>query len=165
MEAGSYTLSADDLVAANQLHWRRVNGNKRALLLPLLVGGFAGSLLFLLGESGFALAISLVIGGYYFLALISWILFSVSARRSWKQARSMWIEQQVEYTPEHIQFTSERGSVRFAWSDFYRWTADEDYILLYQTAGTFYTLPLRGFAADADERMLKLIREAGVRQR
>ena len=165
MEAGSYTLSADDLVAANQLHWRRVNGDKRALLLPLLVGGCSGSLLLLLGQRGFALAVSLVTGGYYLLALTSWILFSVNARRSWKQARSMWIEQQVEYTPEYIQFTSERGSVRFAWSDFYRWAADEDYILLYQTAGTFYTVPLRGFVANAGEGMLKLIREAGVRQR
>jgi hypothetical protein len=171
MEEGSYTLTLDDLIAANRLHWKQtvVRDWKRAL-----VTGLAGISLLCLslwlarpcaGIADYVIVATLVIGAVTMLGALSWLIIVPVSRRGWKQSRKMWVPQQVHCDPQGIQFKSERGEVRIRWGDFYQWAADERTLLLYTTARSFFAIPLAGFRSGARETLAGMIQTAGVRQR
>ena len=169
MKQGSFRMTAEDLIAANRLHWRQTFRLKRAILL--LVAILAASSLWLswnYGREGIVASLMLgafLSGAYLLLWLGSWLCVAPLARRAWRQSERMWVDQQVGCTADEIEFVSSRGEVRFPWSDFYRWAADEKSILLYQSACAFYALPLRGFHPEAGREIASILTVARVRPR
>lgn len=169
MESGSFRTTADDLIAANRLHWLQTFRLKRAILLLMAI--LAVSSLWLSWSHGWwGVVAALMLGPilailYGALWLGSWLLVGLLARRRWRQSEPMWVDQQVTWTAEEIEFRSVRGEARFPWHDFYRWAADEKSILLYQSENAFYTLPLRGFTSEAAREIASLLTVANVPQR
>ena len=162
-------MTAEDLIAANRLHWRQTFRLKRAILL--LVTILAASSLWLswnYGREGIIASLMLsafLSGAYLLLWLGSWLCVAPLARRAWRQSERMWVDQQVRWTADEIEFVSSRGEVRFPWSDFYRWAADKKTVNLYQSARAFYSLPLRGFDPEAGHEIASILTAAEVQLR
>jgi len=165
----TYTVAADDLVAANRLHFLKSISLRRwlitflasAVAVGMIVWGFIGSLeteLYLLTLGGmWALIVTICIVG--------WLMIPRQARRTWQQGQKMFVEQRVTWDAEKIWFKSARGEIGVSWGDYYRWTADDRNLLLYQDIRMFYLVPLRTFPSGASEEIIDHLKVAGVRER
>jgi hypothetical protein len=160
----SYSISRNDFVAAQRLHYRRFIG-RRNLLRIVLFGGImlAGLSIFVRGQidaPGLASACLIVATGL----VVSWLAIPFNSRRTWNQ-RKTWDEVHARWDSGGITMKSGHGDGNFGWSDFYRWTADRKILLLYLDARLFYVLPLRAFPPGTPNDIVVALRSAGVQQR
>ena len=166
MNRATYTITADDLAAANRLHFRQYVGVWSFVKLWIAGAIVLASMIFLLEKSfdSTAYLFGLIIGGIALAALfvLSWLNMKYQAKRRWAQAHSMWTEQQVSWDPDAIHFASKRGDIRIGWQDFYRWTSDTTSILLYQDSGTFLLVPARSLPPGAVDEIRQILQSVGV---
>ena len=169
MNEATFTVGADDLIAANRFHFKNLFSAERWTFA--LLGSASAIALLLYGlDLGFdvrdflymlAAVWALVVG----ICVLGWFLIPRQARRTWSQAEKLWIETAVRWDSDKLHFTNARGVSSVRWADYYRWAADDRSILLYQDERTFFTLPLRQFPADARETITGYLEAAGVEVR
>jgi len=165
MGEANYTIMEGDLVAANRLHARQL-WNQRAILKGWLIGTMALTLVgfWLCPSVDWRILWAPVIATAYMIfgALFSFVVFSYFARRHYRQAHSFWIPTKLEWDRKAVRFTSDRGEVRFDWSDFFSWAADGRSILLYQSGNLFITVPVRALKSEAVSEIVSILKDAGV---
>ena len=98
-------------------------------------------------------------------AIVGWMIYSHAARRNFRQARALWHPTSVRWDDDSIQIMSERGKVRDNWSNFFAWAANDQFILLYHTAASFVTIPVRDLNSDARTEIVSALTNAGVAER
>jgi hypothetical protein len=162
------TLTADDVVAANQLFARRWRSTSAAWAFPVLVGLVVAAIylqrdLKLVGiifaaGAGLAAAVSFyLLVWFYQVAVIP-----ASAGRSWRESAGMRKPTDYVLTPDTLSLDQEDSSARRAWPTLTRWSADERCLILYNTPVTFYMLPRRDFSDDEVTRIKAWLMQAGV---
>jgi hypothetical protein len=165
---GNFTTTEEDLVAANRLHARQL-WNWRAVVRGWVLGTIALALvaIWLCGRVDWKMLwVPLIAAGYMAVgAIVAQLTFSHFARRHYRQARSFWHPTTLYWDSDSIRFASDRGDVRFNWTDFFSWAADERSILLYQSANYFYTIPTRDLDAEARTDIAAALKNAGVVER
>jgi hypothetical protein len=65
----------------------------------------------------------------------------------------------------HIEFETEYGHSSLPWPVFYRVRLARDYVALYQSAGAFYLMPRRFFAAESEWEAFRALVATHVRVR
>lgn len=169
MNEATYTVSPEDLTAANRLHFLKSFSLRRwlvafifsAVAVGLFIWGFDG----FLDPESYLLALGSIWGFVVAICIVGWLMIPRQARRSWSQAQKMWIGQRVTWDADKIHFKSQKGEVHVSWGDYYRWAADERTLLLYQDARTFYLVPLGSLPSEARETMTGYLKAAGVQER
>ena len=168
MNEATYSISASDFVAAQQLHFRRSWSLKR---IAILVGGLGAMLgLFYIADGGPFDLILFVSTMLPIIALIAitflaiWISIPISARRTWRQ-RKTWNAIRLFWNEDTVSFKSDRGDGKYAWSDFYRWSADGTSLLLYLDSRMFLVLPVRALTASDAESIKQSLTKAGIKKR
>jgi YcxB-like protein len=165
---GGFTTTEEDLVAANRLHARQL-WNRRAVLRGWVLGTvtLAVIAIWLCERVDWKMVwVPLVAAGYMVIgALVSQLTFSHFARRHYRQARSFWHPTTLEWDSNSIRFASDRGNVRYNWTDFFSWAADDRSILLYQTGNSFITVPTRGLSEEAKIEIVSALKGASVGER
>jgi hypothetical protein len=169
MNEATYTVSSDDLAAANRLHFLRSFSFRRSVFaiffsviaVALLVFGFSE----ILRPEDFFHVLAAIWGFVGAICLAGWVAIPWQARRSWNQAQKLFTEVNASWDAEKIHFKSERGDVHVRWGSYYRWAADDRSLLLYQDARTFFFVPLRGLPSDARETIMGFIRAARLPER
>jgi hypothetical protein len=167
MNEATYSVSADDFVAAQRLHFRRSWSWKR-VAVPV---GSLGALLALFyvadgGSFDLTLFVStmlpiIVMIGIIF--LVAWISIPISARRTWSQRRT-WNDIHISWNTDGISFKSDRGDGQYGWRDFYRWSADRTSLLLYLDGRMFFVLPIRAVTVDGAESIKQSLTLAGIKK-
>ena len=166
MNEATFAVGPEDLIAANRFHFKNLfsaekwtftllgTGTAIALILYGLDLGFdVRDFLYI-----FAAVWTMIVG----ICALGWFLIPRQARRSWSQAKRLWIETEVRWDKDGIHFKNARGDSYVPWSDYHRWAADKRSILLYQDDRSFILLPLRGFPADARETITGHLKTSGV---
>ena len=169
MSEATFTIGSEDLAAANRLHFIKLFSAERwsltfigsAVALALLNFGF---------DAGIDLEDYLLILGSIWaiivaICVLGWFMIPRQARRTWGQAKKLWIEQNVKWDSDRIHFKSTRGESHVLWSDYHRWAADDRSILLYQDERTFFLLPVRQFPVGTRETITDYLKLAGVAER
>jgi hypothetical protein len=165
---GKFTTTEEDLISGNLLHAQEV-WNRRALLKGWILGTVALALLGIaIGEAidwrllwaPIAAAAYMIVGFF-----VSRLIFSSAARRSFRQAQPFFRPNTFKWDDSSVEFASDRGKVRDSWKSFYAWAADERSIILYQTAGSFITIPTRDLGQDEKSEIELTVSRAGVPRR
>ena len=165
---GKYTTTEEDLVAANRLHARQL-WNRKAILRGWILGTIALGLiaLWFCARIDWTLLWAPVVAAGYMVvgAFVSQLTFSHFARRHYRQARSFWHPTTLEWDSDSVRFASDRGDVRYNWTDFFSWAADDRSILLYQTGNSFISVPTRGLGEEAKIEIVSALKSANVGER
>ena len=165
---GNFTTTEKDLVAANRLHARQL-WNRRAILrgwifttvaLALILFAFCRRFDWTILLAPLAATAFMGVG-----AAFANQTFAIAARRHYRQARAFWQQTTIEWDDGSVRFVSDRGNVRFNWADFYSWAADDQSILLYQSANSFITVPTRELGENARLEIVSALTKTGVTSR
>ncbi|WP_114520094.1 YcxB family protein [Altererythrobacter sp. ZODW24] len=95
----------------------RSNGLVYDILLPLLMG--------------------LIVG----VVLLQYVYLPWKVRQHHRQAASFRDEITLKWDDERFKLNGERGSIDFAWTDFHRWSENDDLLLLYHSELLFHIVP------------------------
>jgi hypothetical protein len=169
VEQGLFTLTMDDVVAADRLYskssfsWKRVS----VILFGIVSAWFLWLWLFYpwVGLEVYAIVAASLISIFCLIWLVGWLLVTPMAKRKWKRFKSLWVETRVRCTPDEIEFKWDKGEVRSNWSDFNRWAIDERILLLYRSRDDYTAIPLAAFRPGAAETMTGYLKAAGVPKR
>jgi hypothetical protein len=169
MEKGSYSLTADDLVAADRLYskrafdWRRVT----IIMTGVIAAWFMWLWLFYpwVGTEVYALVAACLVGVLCVIWFVGWLLIAPMARRKWKRFREAWVEHQVCCQPEEVEFKWDQGEVRYKWTDFRNWASDGRILLLYRARDDFIAVPMAAFRPGAGDAIIGMLVTAGVKER
>jgi hypothetical protein len=165
---GNFITAEEDVVAANRLHARQL-WNRRAILrgwilatvaLALVAIGVCERLNWTMLWVPVASATLMVIG-----AGVSQLTFSQAARRHFRQAHAFWRPTTIEWDDTSVGFATDRGKVRFQWTDFFSWAADDRSVLLYQSANSFITIPIKKLDQQAKVEIASALKNVGVPER
>jgi hypothetical protein len=169
MNEATFTVSPEDCVAANRLHFLKSISIKRWLEVFILSA--AALALFNFGFDwifdleGYLIVLGSIWAFLVTVCVAGWFMIPRQARRNWRQAQKMWIERRVSWDADKIHFESEKGQVHVNWSDYYRWAADDRSLLLYQDDRTFHLVPLRNLPSGACDAITEYLKAAGVQER
>jgi hypothetical protein len=169
MNEATFTVSPDDMIAANRLHFLKSFSIKRwlevfilsAVALALFNFGFD----WMFDPEGYLIVLGTIWAFLATVCIVGWFMIPRQARKNWKQAQKMWIERSVSWDADKIHFESEKGQVHLNWSDYYRWAADDRSLLLYQDDQTFNLVPMRNLPPGARETITEYLQAAGVLER
>ncbi|QXT34755.1 YcxB family protein [Sphingomonas sanguinis] len=145
-----------DLIAANRAYfWASLR--TRRMLRSYAVGGFIFGLMsvgFAWNEPAGAKVIAFL-GGVllwtFFLGIflsINYVLLPRRTRRIFAQQKNLHNEVALQWGDGGVSFQSEKGSSKFAWSDFIRIAENRNAIILLQSDALFNFIPKRVLSAD-----------------
>lgn len=151
----TFTPSETDYVAALALNFRH-QVRSRALLRPMaIVIGVAVLVLIVvaivvdgdpLGTAAVALGgVAGGIGAVLIVIAINRLLLPRTARRLFRQQKSLHREHVFVWDDVGTQWRSSVGDVRLGWGDYHRWIDGKDTILLFLNDQLFHFLPARVF--------------------
>ncbi|MFK3781404.1 YcxB family protein [Agrobacterium sp. NPDC089420] len=144
----TFTLTADDYIAANKLFILKYSTSRGPLVCWLMVVFVLLGSLFMLAlrfpDAPFmalfyicvAVVITIPLYQYFFGA-------AVFARKAYADQKSLQHPMTVAWSDEGFRSTSQQGDWNIPWSDYLKWTEDSKVILLYQGARVFNMLPKR----------------------
>ncbi len=175
MTPTAFTLTLDDMVAGNQLAFRRY-GRKAmpryilvmiAISLGVTLIAYAAvprplpEILQLFGEIfGVYAALSVVL--FLFVLLV---MPKQRAKKNFKQMPALSREQTVSWDSASIAFASEYGNARIPLAELYQWAADDEIVIIYPADHLFYMLPRRVFAnGDDRDRLIGALESSLVRR-
>ena len=144
----SLTLSTDDYVAANQLHFRdslRRPSGLACFALPVL------AYLILMTMAYFqrwetALVVAVNAGAAFFVAFIvaNYFVFTpVTTRRNYGKQKTLHRPYTFAWSETGLRISSDSGEGHLAWSDFLKWREDARIFVFYQGPRLFNMLPKR----------------------
>lgn len=162
------TLTADDVVAANQLFARRWRGTAAAWACPTVAGlvvafSYLGRDQRLIGiVYGVGVGIASAVAAYLLIWLYHIAAIPGSAGRSYRASPGTRKPTDYALTPDTLSYVQEDCSARMAWHTLTKWSADERCLILFNTRLTFYILPRRLFSDAEEERIQAWLCRAGV---
>ncbi|OQW76310.1 MAG: hypothetical protein BVN32_09175 [Proteobacteria bacterium ST_bin14] len=167
----TFTASKADYIAAMRVHYLRQLRSRKFVVRMVTLGlglwvavtlvGFSldGELIssavigLLSVMSGFA-GLGIVIGG-------NALLLPRRAGRLYDQQKSIHRPSQFSWDETGTRWISETGDVRSPWTDYHRWTATKDVILLYLNDQFMHFVPRHVLGTACDD-LIETVREAGV---
>ncbi len=146
------TLSAEDFLAAQRLHFRPKPALRWTLYAALAV--FLGMLIqqiLILAQRGslprgwWVLPSGLGYGAFLFFILLPW-----RVRRIFRQNPGLAAPTRTLINEEGLFLESTRGQIRFQWPTLRRWKRNGEMILVYHSGAHFHSFPRRCFARPED---------------
>lgn len=145
-------LSLEDCLKAQFVHIRPSPAFKFFAIFLLILGliVFGGAAL----SSG-SLSRTLIDFFPILLVILLYFLFvfvfvPLNTRQVFSQQKNLQSEYEVFIYPEVIEASSEHGTMRMHLSDFYKYRAEKDLVLLYQSQMLFIIFPRRCFASEVE---------------
>ena len=86
-----------------------------------------------------------------YFAFLYYLVIPWSARRIYKQQKSLHEAITVELTEEEILLTSTSGSSRVKYADLHKWKMNDKAVLLYHSDAIYHMLPTRIFSSAEDK--------------
>lgn len=167
-----FTLTLEDYIGANRLHWRASYKRPRTYRTWLWVMLFYGVLFLAIGQSfrphdiavAAIVAVAGGIGAMIVCGLIGLLALPGRSRRLFAQQKTLHQEQRVSIEEDVIRFEGANFHLTHPWSDFPRWNESSRFILLYISDNAFHILPARALTVDARASTRQALEKAGVRK-
>lgn len=83
-----------------------------------------------------------------YLALRFFVIMPMSAKRIYRQQKTLHEPYSVEVTEETMHVTSTYGESTVPWQTFHKYKVGRDFILVYQSAAIFHMFPRRWFSDE-----------------
>jgi hypothetical protein len=83
-----------------------------------------------------------------YLALRFFVIMPMSAKRIYREQKTLHDPYEVEITEETIRFASRHGGSSAAWRQLHKYKVGKDFILLYPSRETFHMFPRRWFSDE-----------------
>lgn len=133
-------LSADDYLKAQWLHHRY--SVQSLLRISIILALLAVALYALLDTP-----LPLFIAAAYlaFCLLFNLVYLKWKSNRAYRQQKSLQTPIHIEWNEQNILFSQENGRNDMKWSDFLKYKANKDIILLYYSDALFSMVPTRTF--------------------
>jgi hypothetical protein len=162
-------LNEQDYLDAQRLH-RRSSEVRFWVALAVAVLAFASVLIgdlkpplpegFFSSHAG-PLAIMLAVG--ILLVVFRYVYIPSRHRRIFRQQKNLHVLYELSWSDTGFVATSERGSVRTAWTDVVKCRENEKLLLLYLSDVMFHILPKRSFPDDATSAQIREFVEHSLR--
>lgn len=139
-----YRLSADDLVIAGQLNFRKRGYRARTLVFTIACLLILGGPWLLLDAAPFVLGAGLL-GGIMALTLLFPMIYFWSIprqmRKQYQQNPGLRDEMRLSWTEDILTLESERGRTTMGWRDYHRMVEGETLFLLYHSYAAYSPIP------------------------
>ena len=148
-----------DFLDALNLHGRMTR--RRWAFILIVCAILFAALCFVTDDWGerFGTTIAAAAGGLVFYGIGRFVYYPWLAHRQFTRQPLAKLPQRVSLASDGIVFVSERGSMRFLWSDFIGWDADDRVVILKKSPRIFMIVPTRiaadGFSLDEMKRALE----------
>ncbi len=83
-----------------------------------------------------------------YLALRFFVIMPMSAKRIYRQQKTLHEPYEVEITEEAMRVASTYGESTVPWQTFYKYKVGRDFLLVYQSAAIFHMFPRRWFSDE-----------------
>jgi hypothetical protein len=149
----SLTLTADDYVAANQLHCLKCFRTWSALVvLAMLVLAYViwmtiahidrwGTIGVIALNGAFAAVVIFLIANYF-------LFIPISTRRTYRKHKALHRPYTYSWSETGLAITSSSGEWHVAWSDYLKWDENALVFILYQAPRLFNILPKRALTPE-----------------
>ncbi len=109
--------------------------------------------------------IPLLIGMIVLVILVQYVYLPWKVRQHHRQAASFRDEITLSWDDGRFRLNGERGSIDFAWTDFHRWTENDELLLFYHSELLFHAVPKAALEESQLSDILKQVAEAGLKKR
>ncbi|QDZ11772.1 YcxB family protein [Devosia ginsengisoli] len=149
----SFALVADDVVAANGLYTLTSLRQRKVLIAwTCLWLGFVAFLTFIDGVDRALASWPMLLGisllPFLAILLVVWIMGPISARRMFRQQKSLQGRLVYGWSDAGLHTESEYGSFDIPWSHFIRWAEDDRTFLLFESDRLYRMVPKRVLTTD-----------------
>ena len=148
----SLTLTADDYVAANRLHFLNCFRRRSAIAVGVMfVVAYAVWMAIarldqwpMIGvialNAGFAAVVIFLIANYF-------LLIPMTTRRTYRKHKALHRPYTFSWSESGLTVTSESGEWKVAWDDYLKWDENEQIFILYQ-APRLFNMPKRALTPE-----------------
>ena len=164
------TLTEQDVIAANRFLAQRLRLCGGGWFYPIVTGFIGGAIWLIENETTSNAGYPLVVGlaAAFAVYLFGWAVEFVSlpsaARRAWRESPGLRRPTDYVLGADRISYLQENASGRMALGELAQWSADERYLLLFNTRMTFYILPKSAFSDEELSRIWSWLDQAGVQR-
>lgn len=162
-----FHIQEDDVVAST------AHITRRRLKLPLLPGLIFATLVAIL-----AIFLSMRGGMSDLLGILAWAVLALvglmavlhywvlprQSRRQFQQLAALAEEVQMIWDEQEVTFTRTRATATFAWNEFYRWSENDDLLLLAQSEAYYNIVPKRALDPEQSADIRRCIEQAGLKK-
>ncbi len=161
----TYTITAQDLVEANRLHFSR--GGPSSIRMSLKMMFVAGLLIIVAilanlilnpGTAQLARVIPMLLLALFLVSLTT-VLIPFSVRRAYSKDKRLHGEFSAEISESGIGISSPDSQTQMNWKGFIRFFETKNLFVLYHSAQLFNTFPKRAFAPEQLEEVRSLLQQ------
>lgn len=163
-----FKLTAEDVVGAAWLYLRRGLTRPRVLVSWLVLWAcFVAFLLFIDGglpsrPDRWLLLLSISLSPLILVIGITIILTPITARRVFRQQRSLQGEMTLAWSDAGLHVQSEYGAFEMPWSHFVRWAEDDRSFLLFESDRLYRVVPKRVLTPDQQQGLRHFLGRIGA---
>lgn len=97
--------------------------------------------------------------------LLQYVYLPWKVRQHHRQAASFRDEITLSWDDDRFRLNGERGSIDFAWTDFHRWSENDDLLLLYHSDLLFHAVPKEALSEGQLDDIVARIHASGLKKR
>lgn len=167
-QTAPFKLAAGDLVAASWLYLRQGLKRPRALVSWLVLWAcFVAFLIFVNGGAParpdrWLVLLGISLAPFAAVIAVAAILTPITARRVFRQQRSLQGEMTLSWSEAGLHVQSEYGAFEIPWSHFVRWTEDQHSFLLFESDRLYRVVPKRVLTSDQQQDLRTYLGRIGV---
>ena len=156
-----FTYSAENLQAANKLHYKKNFPVRGRILLWFGILLIWTGVLFMMmkGIEGHELMIYTFIAYGVLVIGVHFYIMNTLGKRLFKKHRNNLLPIDIEITEHSIQLTANENRAKVKWNEILKATMNENIVLLYISKMSFYIFPKENFNGNEFEQFTSLVKE------
>ncbi len=156
-----FTYSAENLQAANKLHYKKNYPVRGRILLWFGILLIWTGVLFMMmkGIEGHELMIYTFIAYGVLVIGIHFYIMNTLGKRLFKKHKNHVLPIDIEITDQFIQLTANENRAKVKWNEILKATMNENIVLLYISKMSFYIFPKENFKGNEFELFTSLVKE------